>query len=577
MTADVAAPRAAEAVALQAEPQAAAPRSMRIALVSEGCYPFRPGGVSLWCHQLIQGMPENSFTAVALTVDGTERRTWPDAANLTEVVNIPLWGPRRPRFRVPPASFFGPYEMLLRSMFQPLDQAGERLRTDNFLAALHGLFEYAQTGDLTSALVSNGSVDLLARAWHEAALGSSQPGVSARLSLRDALAATDRIEHQLRALTHPPIDADVCHLAMNGVSALVGLASKWAHGTPIVLSEHGVYLRERYLGLGGEDAPQAVKVIAMRFHRRLAAAVYRSADILAPHSGYNRRWQLYGGADPDRMRTMYNGIDPADFPEAQGEPAEPTIVFVGRIDPLKDLHTLIRAFALVKLQIPDARLRMFGPVSPENEGYYASCKELITELRLTGAAVLEGPIPRQVDAYQAGHLVALTSVSEGFPFTVVESMSMGRPQVCTNVGGVSEAVGSDAGFVVPPRDPEAVARACIKLLTDADLRHAFGVLARRRVLERFTLDQWTNAYRDMYAELVPASPAGEATAGEGAITPAPAPYSRVAHHLAVAAHTTGPTGTVPLPTAPLDATKPFPQITASRPERGEADSPREAL
>jgi len=68
MTADVAAPRAAEAVALQAEPQAAALRSMRIALVSEGCYPFRPGGVSLWCHQLIQGMPENSFTAVTRRV-----------------------------------------------------------------------------------------------------------------------------------------------------------------------------------------------------------------------------------------------------------------------------------------------------------------------------------------------------------------------------------------------------------------------------------------------------------------------------------------------------------------------------
>jgi glycosyltransferase involved in cell wall biosynthesis len=214
---------------------------------------------------------------------------------------------------------------------------------------------------------------------------------------------------------------------------------------------------------------------------------------------------------------MYNGINPEDFPIASGEPDEPTIVFVGRVDPLKDLHTLIRAFGIVRQRVPNARLRMFGPVPPGNEEYRASCVNLIAELGLTGAAVLEGRIPSQADAYQAGHLVALTSVSEGFPYTVVESMSMGRPQVCTNVGGVSEAVG-DAGFVVPPRDHAAVADACIRLLDDAELRQSLGSLARQRVLDRFTLDQWTNAYREMYAELVP----GAGAAPEAAAQPQPA-------------------------------------------------------
>jgi len=223
---------------------------------------------------------------------------------------------------------------------------------------------------------------------------------------------------------------------------------------------------------------------------------------------------------------------------------------------------------------------MFGPVSPENERYYATCKQLITELGLSGAAILEGPIPRQVDAFQAGHLVALTSVSEGFPFTVVKSMSMGRPQVCTNVGGVPEAVGKDAGFVVPPRDHEAVAAACIQLLTDAGLRHAFGARARQRVLERFNLDHWTNAYRDMCTELVPAVPAGEggAPAGDrrrsarrppdtpasrrpfdsGETTSATAPYSHVARRLAEATLIPGPDAAAPEPGEdqawlPLDA------------------------
>jgi len=86
---------------------------------------------------------------------------------------------------------------------------------------------------------------------------------------------------------------------------------------------------------------------------------------------------------------MYSGVNPDDFPTAQGEPEEPTVVFVGRIDPLEDLHTLIRAFAIVRERIPDARLRMFGPVTPANERHSASCPQLITEPGLSGAATLK--------------------------------------------------------------------------------------------------------------------------------------------------------------------------------------------
>jgi polysaccharide biosynthesis protein PelF len=477
--------------------------SLRVALVGEGAYPFNPGGVSLFCHQLIHGMPEYSFTAVALTVDGTERSSWPRPANLTEVVNIPLWGPRLRRRhgrRIPLASFDEHYEILLRSIFRPLVREYEVVSAEEFVMALHGLYEYAQESDLNDALLRDEPLERLRRIWHDAGLDSGRPGAVGPLTLHDAVLATNRIEHLLRPLSHPPVKADVCHLTMNGTSVLVGLASKWAYGTPVMMSEHGIYLRERYLALTREDVSQAVKAIVMRFNRRLAAAAYRCVDILAPHSRYNGRWQLYGGADPTRIRIMYNGIDPRDFPMVRHEPEYPTIVYVGRIDPLKDLHTLIRAFAIVRERLPTARLRMFGPVPTGNEKYHVSCAQLIAELGLSDAASFEGRIASQVDAYRAGHLVALTSVSEGFPYTVVESMSMGRPVVCTNVGGVSEAVGN-AGFVVPPTDHTAVAFACIRLLEDARLRRTLGMLARQRVLERFTLDQWSNAYRKIYVEL----------------------------------------------------------------------------
>ena len=67
---------------------------MRIALVSEGTYPFVVGGVSVWCDQLIRGMPQHDWQVVALTVDGAETPLWEQPPNLTTVRKIPLWDPR---------------------------------------------------------------------------------------------------------------------------------------------------------------------------------------------------------------------------------------------------------------------------------------------------------------------------------------------------------------------------------------------------------------------------------------------------------------------------------------------------
>ena len=85
-------------------------------------------------------------------------------------------------------------------------------------------------------------------------------------------------------------------------------------------------------------------------------------------------------------------------------------------------------------------------------------------------------------------------------------MACGRPTVCTNVGGVAEAVG-DTGFVVPPRDHAAVAEACVRLLHDDELRHRLGAAARARVLEHFTLSQSLQMYRNVYEQLVTPLPA----------------------------------------------------------------------
>jgi glycosyltransferase involved in cell wall biosynthesis len=199
---------------------------------------------------------------------------------------------------------------------------------------------------------------------------------------------------------------------------------------------------------------------------------------------------------------VHNGIDPKVFPVAKAEPALPTLVFVGRIDPLKDIETLLRSFAEVRTTLPNARLRLFGPTPEGGEAYFQRCVELSTDLGLAdGAATFEGKISPPSQAYHTGHVVVLTSISEGLPYVVLEAMASGRPVVATDVGGVAEAVG-DAGLLVPPKDPSAFAAACVKLLSDKRKRKALGRASRARVLQHFDVKTCFATYRGLYEELV---------------------------------------------------------------------------
>jgi polysaccharide biosynthesis protein PelF len=261
-----------------------------------------------------------------------------------------------------------------------------------------------------------------------------------------------------------------------------------------------VYLREQYLQNTNGPYRWPVKALHLGFMRRLCALGYNEATMITPGNVYNRRWEERLGADPARIRTVYNGVDPANFPALDGEPKAPTISWVGRIDPIKDLETLLRAFALVHKKMPAARLRMFGSPPKGRDSYLQRCQALAAQLGIDKAATFEGRVENIRDAYDAGSIVALSSVSEGFPYSLIEAMTCGRPCVATDVGGVTEAIG-DTGLVVPPRSPGPMAEACLSLLEDDEMRHRLGAAARLRALENFTLDAAINTFDEIYSFL----------------------------------------------------------------------------
>ena len=505
---------------------------MKVALIAEGTYPHQLGGVSVWCDQLVRGMPDHTFVLVPLVATGIEPVRWQLPPNVTSVETMPLWGPPptvpRPR---PPWRGARPPQPRRRLRGQlpqrPLARPGHRppLRElidilliqppqaqDRFAAVLREMFEYAQAASLPAALASEDAVWALTTAWRDRWPGPPSPGAPAVPTLNDAVMAMQLIEHSLRPLSHRPVEADVVHAVTNGLGILPALAARWRHGTPLIVTEHGIYLREHYLHMRRAPYRWPVKELYLRFLRRLCTVGYEEADLITPGNVYNKRWEQKLGAYPLRLRTIYNGVDPAEFPALDGEPAVPTITWAGRIDPIKDLETLLRAFSLVQQEIPDARLRIFGSPPRGRESYLHRCQALAADLGIGPATTFEGRVADIQDAYAAGQVVVLCSISEGFPYTLIEAMACGRPCVATDVGGVTEALG-DTGLVVSARAPADLAWACRTLLGSAGLRRRLGAAARQRALEYFTVDRAVRAFDELYRELgagrpLPAEPAG---------------------------------------------------------------------
>lgn len=489
-----------------------------VALLTEGTYPLHTGGVSVWCDQLVSGLSHVDFHVLALSgLDSQVRCDLP--VNVRRVSVVPLWS-SLPVRRAPKgvrSAFRELYERLLSAMMSDTPEAAVA-----FGLALHDLSHFARRHDLASALSDPDNAQLILSVWrtHATTLGLAAGGLRQAPSIplpsvADALDASMWLSHLLRPLAGVIPECDVTHAVSNGLSVLPAIAAKSVYGTPFILTEHGVYLRERFLSPPSEYLAPGTRAFLLRFYTHLTRTAYRLADIISPASNFNTRWQLHFGADPRKLRPVYNGIDPALFGVGDSEPAQPTVAWVGRVDPIKDLDTLIRAHALVQHRLPEAQLRMFGPIPLGNEGYELSCRQLIHDLGLDAAAHFEGRVPSVAQAYQSGHVVALSSISEGFPYSVIEAMATGRPMIATDVGGVREAVG-DTGIVVPPRDPRAFAEACESLLRDDGLRRTLSLRARERVLTLFTVQHCLQAYRSMYQDLFARTGAATFSAAVGA-------------------------------------------------------------
>jgi glycosyltransferase involved in cell wall biosynthesis len=479
-----------------------------VMLSTEGTYPFHQGGVSTWCDILVQKLKSVDYVIYSVLMNPFVTQKF-ELPNQDALLKMPLWGTEEPseHLDTPFSHIYkmkkNTFEAQITDHFIPLFREliteiisldKDPFRLGRILLQLHLYFQqYEYKVTFKSEQTWNTYKDLILAAVEKKGLQLDSPDV---YGLNQSLGWIYRF---LNILNTPLPKAHVTHSSAAAFCGIPCVLSKMLNKTPYLLTEHGVYLREHYLGLSKNGYSPFLRTFLIRLVQSISSMNYAYADQVSPVCQYNMRWETRFGVPRPNIKVIYNGVDENVFEEANGAPQSvPTVVMVARIDPIKDILTFVRTAAIVREQMPTAKFIVYGSVSVPD--YYEQCLQMKEELQLGDAFIFAGHTSNMSAAYQSGDVIALSSISEAFPYSVVEAMMTGKPVIATDVGGIKEAL-SDTGLLVQPRDPQAMASGILKLLNNRELREDLGKEARERALNMFTLDRVLDLHLKSYIKL----------------------------------------------------------------------------
>lgn len=469
-------------------------------MITEGTYPYAVGGVSSWCEAVIGRLETIEWDILPIVAGGKRmHQNFELPPNARLLRPIALWSEDRPPRRMPrprnepgisiPAQLVGglmPWQGDIEGLTDALVRCRERPQ------AVRREFRSRETWEEYLRALD----DVLRETDEE-----SQPA-----PIYDAIEAA-RLYQTLywvaRTAAVPTPPCDLLHVTAAGWAMIPALVDKALHDRPLLLTEHGVYVREAYLAsVRDASASPGERHFATRLALGLTRAAYAAADMIAPVTEANGDWERNLGVDPAKIRVIPNGLDAAG--ERTDPPNVGKVIAMGRIDPLKDVQTMLLVADEVTRRMPEARFEYWGPPTAGQEMYAEACKRMHQRLGLGERFRFMGRTSDPHGVIRGGDMVLMTSISEAMPMTLLEAMAQGRPTVATSVGGVPGVL-RGCGIVAPPGDVHAIATAIVTLLRNPDLAATLGRRGFERLHRRYTLQRCVEAYHGLIDELIAAT------------------------------------------------------------------------
>jgi len=480
-----------------------------ILIISEGTFPYVRGGVSSWINQLILGMPDLNFGVVFLgsskddyddiKYELPENLVYLDVSYIFDKTEI-----KKPKHMPHQKGF--EHVKDLHKTFLHGDKIPEEIKNLDF---------YENIASLKTFLFSESSWEFIQEQYLEHAKEES---------FIDYFWGVKNMHIPIWKLVNIAKNIKpfkIIHAPSTGYAGFLASLLKLNYKKPFILTEHGIYIRERKIDMLNNtwlanhktifqkklgEIPYAKK-LWIKFFEGIGKFTYQTADEIISLFEGARKIQLEYGAEEKKTKVIPNGIDTTNLNKLQKEEIPPVITLIGRVVPIKDIKTFIKAMRIAINEVPELEGWIVGPEDEDKE-YAKECHLLVESLGLKDKVKFLG-FQNINDILPKSGILTLSSISEGMPLVVIEGFAAGLPCVATDVGSCHELIYGgneedkklgEAGVVVKIANPDELANGYIKLFSNQEYYKKCKQTAITRVNTYYTKEKFLNSYRDIYKE-----------------------------------------------------------------------------
>ncbi len=482
-----------------------------VLFISEGTYPYVKGGVATWISQLITDIPELNFGVLFL---GSRRKDYKEIRynlpeNLVYLETAYFFEEKRsyiPKRRSESEKF----HLLKFFLYKNSQLPGDLFNLNYYYTELQ----------LETFLDSPEFLKLTEEVYIE--LNIEEPFTQFFWTLKNILTPLLRSIEALKNILKKKVR--LVHSPSTGFAGFLASLLKTNLKIPYLLTEHGIYVKERKIDILASTVLEkfsptftpedkyhvdALKELWIDFFINLGKASYLTADVvLSLHEGA-RKIQISLGCPPEKTKVIPNGVKVEEFKPLRRVPKgniPPVVALIGRVTPIKDVKTFIKAIKILSQKMPNIEGWVVGPTD-ENREYFKECLTLRNLLGLENKVKFLG-LQNIKNILPKVGLTTLTSISEGMPLVILESFAAGIPSVATNVGfcpqliygGLNEEdikIGK-AGEITPIGQPEVIADTYFQLLTNKEKWLKYRENAIKRVEKFYTYNVFIDSYKNLY-------------------------------------------------------------------------------
>ncbi|MFC2149774.1 GT4 family glycosyltransferase PelF [Candidatus Auribacterota bacterium] len=482
-----------------------------VCLLLEGSFPYTSGGVAAWVNNLIRHMPDTSFSAVYIGPYSymNKRMHYEIPHNVVDFREYYLFdfSFKKQRKGTLGKEVFERIEKLVMSI-----RAGDPSQFNKLINFFGDDVE--RIPDMHDMIFSYDMWKVLLDVYGTEM--SEQSFIDYFWTWRSIYMPF----FNLLRWTLPP--AKMYHSISTGYAGVIGSIAKLRTKKPFILTEHGIYSRERkieimhneliYSDSAGEakvtEEQEFFKDWWIKVFSFLCKVAYNNADSVVTLFEKNRLLQVEEGAEASKTMIISNGIEVEKFRQIVRTPHEGVhkIGFVGRVVPIKDVKTYIKACKGITHDLSNCEFYIIGPTD-EDEDYYQECISLVDNEGMQDSIRFTGKVDVR-EYYKDLDIIVLTSISEAQPLVILEAGACGIPVVSTDVGSCRELLYGGtpddkllgkSGLVTPVCSSESTARAVVAILKDKGMWNLMAENGKRRVDKYYQIYTEVASYEHLYS------------------------------------------------------------------------------